>query len=212
MDRLKLAIDQKRPALFNRIDVVFHQDNARPYTSIVTRQNLWELGWEVLMRPPYSGKSRRNIAKSAGRQNSSIQHVIYNFISTRVYTSKPHLDRPSKLTIREKRNTARKILKKAGYQSRVVRRKPYISVTSRFKRIAFEKDHIHKPLEFWKTEIFCDEGIFCILGIKGRKLVWRDPCTVIQKEHLVPMLKHGGGGVMVCGCMASNDVGKVEYI
>ncbi|PRD17612.1 UNVERIFIED_CONTAM: Histone-lysine N-methyltransferase SETMAR [Trichonephila clavipes] len=51
MDRLKLAIDQKRPELANRRCVVFHQDTARPYTSVVTRQKLWELGWEVLMHP-----------------------------------------------------------------------------------------------------------------------------------------------------------------
>ncbi|CAK9811656.1 Histone-lysine N-methyltransferase SETMAR [Anthophora quadrimaculata] len=54
LDRLKLAIDQKRPELANRRGVVFHQDNARPHTSIVTRQKLRELGWEVLMHPPYS--------------------------------------------------------------------------------------------------------------------------------------------------------------
>ncbi|GFU41116.1 histone-lysine N-methyltransferase SETMAR [Trichonephila clavipes] len=33
---------------------VFHQDNARTHTSVVTRQKLWELGWKVLMHPPYS--------------------------------------------------------------------------------------------------------------------------------------------------------------
>ncbi|GFW25725.1 histone-lysine N-methyltransferase SETMAR [Trichonephila clavipes] len=38
----------------NRRGVVFHQDNARPQTSVVTRQNLCELDWEVLMPPPYS--------------------------------------------------------------------------------------------------------------------------------------------------------------
>ncbi|GFT71184.1 hypothetical protein TNCV_3001901 [Trichonephila clavipes] len=38
----------------NRRGAVFHQDNARPQTSVVTHQNLWELGWEVLMHPPYS--------------------------------------------------------------------------------------------------------------------------------------------------------------
>ena len=54
LDRLKEAIDQKRPALANRRGIVFHQDNARPHTSIVTRQKLRELGWEVLMHPPYS--------------------------------------------------------------------------------------------------------------------------------------------------------------
>ncbi|GFX74175.1 histone-lysine N-methyltransferase SETMAR [Trichonephila clavipes] len=40
--------------LANRRGVVFHQDNAMPHMSIVTRQKLWELGWEVLMHPPYS--------------------------------------------------------------------------------------------------------------------------------------------------------------
>ena len=54
LDRLKQAIDQKRPELANRKGVVFHQDNARPHTSLVTRQKLRELGWEVIMHPPYS--------------------------------------------------------------------------------------------------------------------------------------------------------------
>ncbi|GFV10495.1 transposable element Tc1 transposase [Trichonephila clavipes] len=109
-------------------------------------------------------------------------------------------------------DTARKILKKARYHSRVVRRKRYISMTNRLKRIAFEKDHIHKLLEFWRTVILSNEGKFCIFGIKGCKLVWRKPCTELQKEHLVPTVKHGVGGVMMWGCMASNDVGKLEYI
>ncbi|GFV31262.1 uncharacterized protein TNCV_1640141 [Trichonephila clavipes] len=51
-DRLKLAIDHKLPELANRRDGVFHQDNARPHTSIVTRQKLWELSWEICMHPP----------------------------------------------------------------------------------------------------------------------------------------------------------------
>ncbi|GFU96347.1 transposable element Tc1 transposase [Trichonephila clavipes] len=85
-------------------------------------------------------------------------------------------------------------------------------MTNRLKRIAFEKDHIHKPLELWRPVIFSDEGNCCIFGIKGRKLVWRKPCKALQKEHLVPTVKHGGGAVMVWRCKASNDDGKLEYI
>jgi len=45
---------QKRPSLINTGRIVFHQDNARPHKSLVTRQKLRELGWEVLLHPPNS--------------------------------------------------------------------------------------------------------------------------------------------------------------
>ena len=54
LDKLNTAINKKRPELINRKGIIFHQDNARPHTSLVTRQKLRELGWELLMHPPYS--------------------------------------------------------------------------------------------------------------------------------------------------------------
>ena len=52
--KLNDAIQEKRPVLSNRKGVVFHHDNAKPHTSLVTRQKLLELGWDVLSHPPYS--------------------------------------------------------------------------------------------------------------------------------------------------------------
>ncbi|GFY29896.1 histone-lysine N-methyltransferase SETMAR [Trichonephila clavipes] len=54
LDRFNLATDLKRTELANMRGVVFHQGNARPHTSAVTRQKLWELDWKVLMHPPHS--------------------------------------------------------------------------------------------------------------------------------------------------------------
>ncbi|XP_076170752.1 histone-lysine N-methyltransferase SETMAR-like [Ptiloglossa arizonensis] len=54
LTRLKQSIDEKRPELANRKGVAFHEDNARPHTSLTTRQKLRELGWEVISYPPYS--------------------------------------------------------------------------------------------------------------------------------------------------------------
>ena len=51
---LKHAIKKKRPESINKKGVVFHRDNARPHISLVPRQKLKELGWEVLMHPLYS--------------------------------------------------------------------------------------------------------------------------------------------------------------
>ena len=44
---LDKEIKEKRPELATRRGVIFHQDNARPHTSLVTR-------WEVMPHPPYS--------------------------------------------------------------------------------------------------------------------------------------------------------------
>ncbi|KAG6804541.1 Ammar1 transposase [Apis mellifera caucasica] len=48
LTKLNNAVEEKRPELTNRKGVVFHRDNARPCTSLVTRQKLLELGWDVL--------------------------------------------------------------------------------------------------------------------------------------------------------------------
>lgn len=52
--KLDEAIKEKRPELANRKGIVFHHDNARPHTSLVTRGKLLELNWEVMSHPPYS--------------------------------------------------------------------------------------------------------------------------------------------------------------
>ena len=52
--QLKAAPDEKRPELVNRKCIIFHQDNTRPHVSLMTRQKLLQLGWEVLIHLLYS--------------------------------------------------------------------------------------------------------------------------------------------------------------
>ncbi|GFX68701.1 mariner Mos1 transposase [Trichonephila clavipes] len=54
LTKINNAVEEKRPELTNRKGDVFHHDNARTHTSLVTRQKLLELGWDVLPHPPYS--------------------------------------------------------------------------------------------------------------------------------------------------------------
>ena len=54
LDQLKAALYEKRPELVNRKHIIFHQDNASPHVSLISRQKLLELGWEVVIHPPYS--------------------------------------------------------------------------------------------------------------------------------------------------------------
>ena len=52
--KLDKKIKEKRPELSTRKGVIFHQDNARPHTCLITRKKLLELDWEVMPHPPYS--------------------------------------------------------------------------------------------------------------------------------------------------------------
>lgn len=53
LDKLDNVIKQKRLEVVNRKVVMFHHCNARPYTSLVTRKKLLQLGWDVLLHLPY---------------------------------------------------------------------------------------------------------------------------------------------------------------
>jgi hypothetical protein len=61
------------------------------------------------------------------------------------------------------------------------------------------ENHLCRGLEFWKTVLFA-------FGSDGHNYVWREPEKVLQKKNLHPMVKHGGGDVMVWGCMAASGV------
>ena len=54
LDQLKAALNKKCPELVNRKRIIFHQDYARRHVSLMTRQKLLQLGWEVLIHPSYS--------------------------------------------------------------------------------------------------------------------------------------------------------------
>lgn len=88
LDKLNDSLKQKRPELINRKGVVFHQDNARPHTSLLTRQKLLQLGWNILPHPPYSP----DLAPSDYYLFRSLQ----NFLDGKTFTSneevKNHLD------------------------------------------------------------------------------------------------------------------------
>ncbi|GFW63563.1 transposable element Tc1 transposase [Trichonephila clavipes] len=108
--------------------------------------------------------------------------------------------------------TVRRVLRKAGYNGRVARKKPLIGKRNRVKRLKFTKEHILKPQQFWNEVIFSDESKFNIFGSDGRRMVSRKPNTSHHPKHTIPTVKHGGGSVMVWGCMAMSGMGKLVFI
>lgn len=60
--------------------------------------------------------------------------------------------------------------------------------------------------------MFSDESKFNIFQCDGRVLVWRRSNTELEERNIVQTIKHGGGGVMVWGCMSSSGVGELVFI
>lgn len=108
--------------------------------------------------------------------------------------------------------TIRNVLKKHDFHARSARRKPHISKKNRNIRLYFAKEHVSKPLEFWMDVIFADESKYNLFGCDGRVLVYRKPNTELEERNMVPTVKHGGGGIMIWGCMAAAGVGNLAFI
>ncbi|GFS71123.1 transposable element Tc1 transposase [Trichonephila clavipes] len=58
---------------------------------------------KIIIKLRNEGKTLREIGKIVGRTHSSIQRVINNYTSSKSVISKPRFERPSKLTLREKK-------------------------------------------------------------------------------------------------------------
>lgn len=108
--------------------------------------------------------------------------------------------------------TIRRVLRDNGYHNRIARRKPYINERNRKRRLQFAKEYIEKPVSWWQDVIFCDESKFKIFGSDGKERVWRKPNTELEVKNLKATVKHGGGNIMVWGCMGAAGVGELVEI
>ena len=50
-----------------------------------------------------------------------------------------------------------------------------------------------------------------LFGSDGFKHVWRRPDGDYKDKYVMPTLKHGGGNVMVWGCMSAEGVGELHF-
>ncbi|GFU66761.1 HTH_Tnp_Tc3_2 domain-containing protein [Trichonephila clavipes] len=80
--------------------------------------------------------------------------------------------------------TVRNVIRYAGYSSRVARKKPFINIKNKKKRLEFAKTHQLKTDNFWKKVIFSDESKFNIFGSDGRRTVWRKPRTPLWIQNI----------------------------
>ena len=103
--------------------------------------------------------------------------------------------------------TVRNALKDVGMVAKHKVKKPAISSKNRLKRLAFARTHKDWTVEDWRRVIWSDESKINRLGSDGRAWCWKRPGEGLNPRTVTPTVKHGGGSLMVWGCMTAEGVG-----
>ena len=104
--------------------------------------------------------------------------------------------------------TIRRRLLNAGLKSCRAKKKPLLSQKARQKRLQWALEH---RIFVWDNVVFSDESRFCLVSDRP-VIVRRRPGEEYLPECLNTTMKHGGGGIMVWGCIARNGIGRLHKI
>ena len=64
----------------------------------------------------------------------------------------------------------------------------------------------------WQNVIFSDESSFEVFDSKKRQHCYRPDGTGLEEKYLQPTVKHGGGKIMVWGCISWSGTGRLVVV
>jgi transposase len=109
-------------------------------------------------------------------------------------------------------DTIRKRLAACGLKAYIRRKKPFLSPAHKKRRLEWAKAHEDWSADDWKSVVFSDESKFNLFGSDGRRYCWRRPGEEFDERYVRKEVKHGGGNVMVWGCVTSKGLGRLVCI
>lgn len=110
------------------------------------------------------------------------------------------------------RSTVSRMINRHGFKACSPRKVPLISTKNKNIRLSMAKDFILTPLTLWKRVIWSDETKINIFKSDGKTWVWRLPGESYSENCTLKTVKHGGGSIMLWGCIGSNGVGNLVEI
>ncbi len=79
-------------------------------------------------------------------------------------------------------------------------------------RKQFAEDKQTKDMDYWNHVLWSDEIKINLFGSYGVNRVWWQPGEEYKDKCVLPTVKHGGGSVMVWGCMSAAGTGELQFI
>ena len=92
------------------------------------------------------------------------------------------------------------------------KRKLLLKTIHKKARKQFAEDMSTKHMDYWNHVLWSDEMKINLFGSDGFKHVWRCPGEKYKDKCVIPTVKHGGGNVMVWGCMSGAGAGELHFI
>lgn len=111
------------------------------------------------------------------------------------------------------RRTVARALNNQGLRAGEKKKKPGLSPKNIKARLEWAKERKNWTVEDWNRVIFSDESKINRFNSDGRSWCWFRGVGQLEDRTVKTTFKHGGGGVMVWGCMTSKGVGylcKIE--
>ncbi|KAG1534651.1 hypothetical protein G6F49_013324 [Rhizopus delemar] len=106
-------------------------------------------------------------------------------------------------------DTVRRALRDAGLVSFVRPKKPLINERNRKRRLKRACQHIDWTVNDWINVIWSDKAKVNCFESDGMFYVWKEPGKPLKKHQVHETMKHGGGSIMVWGCISWYDPGYI---
>jgi transposase len=111
------------------------------------------------------------------------------------------------LGIKVSRGTVTNALKNNGLKSHEKQTKPMLSKKNVADRLSFANTHKDWTVEDWKNVIWSDETKINRFCSDGRSWYWSHDGSSLQPSQVKQTVKHGGGSIMIWGCMTTKGPG-----
>lgn len=108
--------------------------------------------------------------------------------------------------------TVRNALTEDDFKPYVKQSRPLLSARHIKKRLEFALKYESWTVADWKRVLWSDETKINRVVSDGKKYIWQKKGTKFNERRVKKTVKHGGGCIMVWGCMGWNGVGGMVEV